>query len=500
MKSVPGVPVSTEIELKLALPTCHPATLARRLSKLAVLAQHPAVQEHLQSAYYDTPDLLLHEQRVTLRLRSLEVGAKSKWVQTLKTNGRVDSALSQRGEWETPLQQARLSLPGLMKTPWAEFDPGGRVFADLTVVFQTRFERTKWLVHRRDGSVIEVALDIGQIVIDKHKSPICELELELKAGQVTALFEVAQQIAQRVAVVPFSASKAERGYRLARDGGNTAVSAEAPLLSPDVSRIEAGQQILGEMFSQFTSNLCLLVHSDHPEVVHQARIGWRRFRSALRLFDAVLAPGAPQFKAALRELLTCLGRLRDLDVARTQTLPPIADVYTAGEAARIESWQVMTRTLVSRCQDQRHAACGALQEPAVGLCLLAVTQWLEAFHPASRIEDPSSRSGGALRPWAKRKMLRLHDKLARARREAPGLHHLHRVRILAKRMRYNIEALRGVLPKKRSRHWYRQVSALQMSLGATRDLAQAAALVAELKVDRELIEFLRGLAMSRKPA
>lgn len=500
MKPVPGVPVATEIELKLALPTSDQSTLAQRLSKLAVLARHHALQERLDNIYYDTGDLLLRQKGVALRLRRLEAGTRPKWLQTLKTTGDQVSALSQRGEWETPLRRARLCLPPLLQTPWSEFDPDGRVFARLAVAFETRFERTRWLLHRRDGSVVEVALDIGQIVAGKHKRPICELELELKAGKVTALFEVAEQIAQSMAVLPFSASKVERGYRLARDAGGAAVRAQAQLLPSDLSRIEAGQRILGEMFSQFTSNLCLLAHTDDPEVVHQARVGWRRFRSALRLFNATLVPAVPESGPALRELLTCLGRLRDLDVARTHTLPPIIDAYTAGEAARIESWQAMTRALNSACQAQRQAVRRVLQQPALGQSLLAVTQWLEAFGPTRAAGAPRCGSIAPLRRWAKNKMRRLHARLARSRKKARDPRHLHRVRILAKRLRYGVEALRGLLPRKRSQRWYRQVCALQASLGAKRDLAQAAALMSELELDHGLVEFLRGLAIGKQHA
>ena len=47
--------------------------------------------------------------------------------------------------------------------------------------------------------------------------------------------------------------------------------------------------MLREMFNQFTANLNALRASDDPELVHQARIGWRRFQSARRLIDPVLA-------------------------------------------------------------------------------------------------------------------------------------------------------------------------------------------------------------------
>lgn len=78
--------------------------------------------------------------------------------------GRSKLALSQRGEWESPVGSGGLTMAVLQATPWAGIDPDGTVFQALQASFETTFERTSWLVRRRDGSRIEVALDIGQVV------------------------------------------------------------------------------------------------------------------------------------------------------------------------------------------------------------------------------------------------------------------------------------------------------------------------------------------------
>jgi len=497
MKPLPGAPVSLEIELKLALPTSDPSALAKRLSRTPVLARRKATQLHLHNIYYDTPELLLRQQRIALRLRRLGDAANPQWLQTLKTTGRGNSALSRRGEWEMPVRHAALSLKLLKDTPWSDIDPDGVVFAALAPAFETNFERTTWLVRRRDGGVVEVALDIGQIVAGAQQSALCELELELKAGPVTALFEVAQQIARDIAVLPFTASKAQRGYALTHGEMSQAVRAQAQALTSDLSLPETAQHVLGEMFSQFTGNLNTLLSSDDPEVVHQARVGWRRFKSALRLFRPALALDSVPCGQALQTLLTCLGKLRDLDVAAGETLAPLADAYIDGDPRRAQSWQAMTLALTRACELQRKTVRYALQEPAAGAGLLATTQWLTNLVDASaaRVAQPESKV--SLRHWVRQRILHLHEQLELARKQADKPDHLHRVRILAKRMRYDVEALRDLLPKKRSERWYQQASRLQTSLGASRDLMQAAALVAELDVDRGLVEFLRGLAIGQ---
>ncbi|WP_296443943.1 CYTH and CHAD domain-containing protein [Rhodoferax sp. UBA5149] len=495
MKPDPHPPRSQEIELKLALPGSDPSGLAKRLGRIPVLARRKPTHQHLHNVYYDTPGQLLRQERVALRLRRVGSDARPQWLQTLKTGGRDDSALSQRGEWETPVPGAALVLQALKATPWESVDPDGTVFSTLVPCFVTSFERTKWLVRRRDGSVVEVALDVGQTVVGDKSAPICELELELLAGQPAALFELAQQIASTIAVLPASISKAERGYALAQGGVDMPRRAQPPKLTPDLPLPEAARRVLGEMFCQFTCNLDALRTSDDPEVVHQARVGWRRFRSAWRLFKPALAVDALPPWQALQPLLIFLGELRDLDVARTDTLPPLADAYTAGNARRAQAWQAMTQALLHAAHLQRKSVRYALEEPVVGAALLATTQWLEGLSARPAPEDARVEVNLPLRHWAKRRMARLHEQLQRALKAADKPDNLHRVRILAKRMRYDIEALRTLLPKRRTQRWNQQAVSLQMRIGATRDVVQAAVLVAKLEADRGLVEFLRGVTV-----
>jgi inorganic triphosphatase YgiF len=491
MKSAAPSVRSQEIELKLALPASDAARLAAQLARSPALARRKASQQSLHNIYYDTSEQTLRQQRVALRVRRAGSAAQPRWLQTLKTGGRGDSALSQRGEWEVALPGAALSRKALKATPWSGLDPDGSVFAALAPCFETSFERTCWRVRRRDGSVVEVALDIGQIIAGDARAPICELELELLAGAPAALFELARQLAASVAVLPLSASKAERGYALAQGRLDRPLYAQPPLLSPDLPLAQAARRVLREMFSQFTSNLNALRRSDEPELVHQARVGWRRFRSALRLFRPVLANDAPPSWAPLQALLSCLGHMRDLDVALNETLPPWAGAYAAGEARRLEAWQAMLGQLEAAATLQRKAVRYALREPALGACLLAFTQWLEGS-AASAAPEPETKL--ALRPWARQRIRRLQRQLKRARQDSATPERQHRVRILAKRLRYGIEALQPLLTKRRGQRWYQQATDLQSRIGATRDVGQAAALVAQLEVERGLVEFLRGLA------
>lgn len=107
-----------EIELKLALPTSNPLSLAKQFAKTHLLARRKATHQHLHDIYYDTPEQLLRQQRIALRLRRVGTDEKPQWLQTLKTGGRSHSALSRRGEWEASVPSAELAQSVLKSTPW----------------------------------------------------------------------------------------------------------------------------------------------------------------------------------------------------------------------------------------------------------------------------------------------------------------------------------------------------------------------------------------------
>jgi len=479
-----------EIELKLSLPGANRADLAKCLALMPLLARRKASKQSLHNIYYDTPDQFLRQQRAVLRLRRVGNESDPQWLQTLKTGASDSSALSRRGEWEVAIPGPALNLEALKLTAWADIDPEERLFKDLAPCFSTSFERTSWQVRKRDGTWVEIALDIGQIAADGKHAPICEIELELKAGKPAALFDIAREIAQVVSVLPANQSKSERGFLLAQDNPDESQRVQISRINPHVAKTELAQLLLRDMFATFTTNLNVLCTSDDPEVVHQTRVGWRRFKSGLRLFAKIARRSDAPTQLDLKPLLLCLGRLRNLEVALTETLPSLSERYGAGNTRRTKSWQALTSELALAAIAERKAVRQALQEPSVGANLLSILEWLE--HLASA----NTRAGkkGSLRHWAKRRILRLHERLKVAQKEANTPEDHHRVRILAKRLRYGVDALRDLLPKRLAAFCHNWASNIQTTLGNSRDLSQACMLVAALNVDPGIVAFLHDVA------
>ena len=500
----------TEIEVKLALPGADVRAVAAALAASPVLARRKPQRQTVFSQYFDTPDQALRRQRVALRLRRLGSPEQPQWRQTLKTAGQGDSAFSVRGEWEMPVPGPALALELLHDSPWPQMDADGSLSAALQPCFTTEFERTTWLVRQRDGSQIEVALDIGSITAAGRSVPLCELELELIAGSPAALLALAGRIARTVAVLPLAASKAERGFALQQSANAAPLLAQPPKISPSDSLSRIARQVLGEAFLQFSANLYRLQTDDAPELVHQARVGWRRFRSLWRMLRPLLPSelALPPLQA-LQPLLGSLGALRDLDVARTETLPPLAQAYIRHSQQEAgadisQQWQQLQTALNQAANQERTAVRAALTQPSVGAALLALSHWLELLGGPLAVSVPSQSTKAQVRDIQalRRRALRLAKRLEQMLRQCQhdhspeGIERQHEVRILAKRLRYNVHALAPLLPK-RLQQQHRSAQQLQERLGAERDLLQARHLVARWGANPLWLAFLQGVVAAR---
>ena len=514
------MPSPQEVELKLLVPGLSPDEALRRLRRAPTLRRRQPHQQQLLNRYFDTPDLALQRQRCALRLRHIgtpgtEPGTGAQpgtWVQTLKTAGTSHGGLSQRGEWESPVPSGQLDPTALDGTAWDALDPHGTLFTALQPCFETHCLRTTWRVRLRNGAEMEVALDAGSVQAGDRSENLLELELELINGPPAALFTLAQELAQHVPVLPSDVSKAQRGHALAAGTRYPVVKAQPVPLKKRLPPPALARPVLAEILQQFTHNLEGLLHHDEPELVHQARVAWRRWRSVTRLLRPWLPP--PPDTTPLRPLLDALGQLRDLDVALHDTLPAWAHAYRnpppgladTGAGGREHAWN----TALQQLGDAGHAARAAVRQrlttPGTGSALLALAAWL---HDLGAVADPASPAQAPDATWATQRLARWHrrmERLVAAAQTHPDV--LHDARLLAKRLRYSSEAIAATLPAsdaRRTRRWTRRASGWQLRIGQQRDLWQAAHLLSQLAqpagaespcIDPELIGFMRGLAVA----
>lgn len=458
-----------EIELKLALPPQQAAAFVKRMAR----RRSVPVQQDLVTRYFDTPDFALSAQGVALRVR--RVGRR--WLQTLKTEGERQGGLSRRVEFEMPVSRG---VPD-----WSRFPPEAQTYvpealrAQLAPVFETRFHRTAWLIAGKGGAQVEVALDVGEVVSGERRQPICEIELELKAGQPDALFALALGWAAAFDCLPFDVSKAERGVRLAHGIGAAPVKS-VPLALDDGMGVEEGfAAIVQACLAQFQANLSGVLAADDIEYVHQARVALRRLRAALRLFrDACGLP--PELQDSLRALAAALGPARDWDVLCGETLPAIASYYPDAE-----SWQHGMATLEARRIAVRTAMRDTLVQARPGAWLLAMQRWLLRHgwhsHPEGQAVPAAQRfvQLAPLDAWVRRALQKGHRPIVRGARDfatlAPARRHA--LRIAIKRQRYAAEFFQTLFEGKPQERYLAALRDAQDSLGRANDAHIASGLL-----------------------
>jgi inorganic triphosphatase YgiF len=328
--------------------------------------------------------------------------------------------------------------------------------------------------------------------MDGQSAPLCELEIELLSGSVDALFDAALQIGQHLSLMPLHLSKAARAYRLAQGTLHAPLRAKPPVLNAAMDFPQLAQAVLRESFLQFSANLYTLRNSDAPEVLHQTRVGWRRFKSALRLFEQGGRSDLPTL-APLKPLLADMAQLRDLEVAASEVLPLYAHAYQGATPRRVQQWQRLQKTLTLAIQQQRSALRRSAAEPAIGRSLLAITRWLETGTIAAPARLQKGKKHNAA-DWLGGRLKRLAKQLKSTPVHARDPAVQHQLRILSKRLRYGVEGLRTLLPKKRAQRWHHLAVRTQTRIGLERDRQQAVQIAERLHAADGIVEFLRGAA------
>ena len=221
-----------ETELKLAVSS---RSLERLAAHVATRAGQEAKEDRLRGAYFDTVDMDLRRQGIALRVRSEARG----WVQCVKRDGPIEAGVHRREESETVVPQHvpqpdRIDDPALAAAVAAAAGNGS-----LRAVFATDFRRRTWMLQPAPGDLVEVSLDRGRITSGGRRELISEIELELKAGPVWRLYDLAIELEREAPLRVEPLSKAERGYALATGMRAGPVRAKSAPLVPAMSALEA---------------------------------------------------------------------------------------------------------------------------------------------------------------------------------------------------------------------------------------------------------------------
>lgn len=472
--------MGNEIELKLRIA---PADVQRLLRHplLKACTRRTLRAQQLVSVYYDTPTFDLNQHRVAVRLR--RVGRR--WIQTVKTEGTVAAGLHDRPEWESEAREHTLDFQTIPDVKLRKFLSDETVHHALRPVFTTTFTRARRFLELPSGDTVEFALDRGDIRADGEQVPICEVELELKSGDPARLFAFALGLQDTVPLRLANASKAERGYRLARREPMAPVKAKPPDLEKNLPVHAAFAHIVQNCLGQIQANEEGILDTDDPEFVHQMRVAVRRMRAALRLFS----PLVPKEQTAARqeELRWLAGELngaRNWDVFTQETLPPIILAFPDHQGL---AW--LRTVSVERCRRSRARAREAVASARYQQFLFALGVWLCAppWHDLSNNADADSTTAIPLPTFAGAILQKRHKQLKKRGAQIAALAppERHAVRIAAKKLRYTAEFFSALYPAKLAREYVAALAALQDVLGALNDAATAVVLLQEIAVEEQ---------------
>ena len=200
-----------EIELKLRLTddSLYETIVAGKLLPELNLAEEWQVLD-FYTTYFDTQDYRFLQHGISLRLRQ----SGEKYVATVKSSGTVQGGLHIRDEYNVELAEAAFSVQVFAGLPIGAQLAKILEGESLLPLFSTVFRRYAMDVTMPDNSEINVAVDRGAIVCGEKSEPICEIELELKSGDVTSLLKLGDALSRRYPLILENQSKYGRGLLL----------------------------------------------------------------------------------------------------------------------------------------------------------------------------------------------------------------------------------------------------------------------------------------------
>ncbi|CAM5250014.1 CYTH and CHAD domain-containing protein [Streptomyces narbonensis] len=451
------------------------------------LTRVPAVAEvvdrgvmELDAVYYDTPDLRLAADAITLRRRT--GGSDEGWHLKLPVASGI------RDEIRAPLADTLPGeLAGLLRSRVRD--------GEVVPVVRLRSARDVRHLQAADGTLLaELSIDTvhAERLPGGAEAAWTEIEVELADdtegtdGADEALLDAIEKRLRKADIRPSSApSKLSRALKETSTDGDTAsggalapTGASAPGGAPAPGT--AGHAVLAYVREQAEAIVALdpAVRRDLPDAVHQLRVACRRMRSAFKTYRKVLDRDVTDpVGAELKWLAGELGVARDQEVlterlrGRIDALP--RPLRLGPVRGRLRTWSA------AHARSGRRRVLAAL-DSARYLALLDTLDELLADPPLRKAAGRDARKVLA------RAVLKDHDRLTarvgRARALDPGREldvALHEARKAAKRARYAADAAAPTLGKP-ARRFAKRVKSVQSLLGEHQDAVVAREALREL--------------------
>lgn len=205
-----------------------------------------------------------------------------------------------------------------------------------------------------------------------------------------------------------------------------------------------------------------------PEGVHHMRVASRRLRSSIRDFEPHRRKGALSI-AKLRAIAKSLGAVRDEDVA-IAALEKLA-LKAHGKAAK--GIELFTEERRQQREEARAALEKAISSSAIKSLRDEFERKLKSV-ATTRRKSSASQSGSAVTTFVSISALVINARLKELQKAGPDIYspfqvkELHKLRILAKRLRYSIELFSACGPDEMI-SMAKEIAQMQTSLGELHD-------------------------------
>lgn len=329
------------------------------------------------------------------------------------------------------------------------------------------------------NAVIEIAFDDGAIEAGEQSEPVSEVELELKAGDVGALYEFGMSLLDVAPLHVGTSSKAERGYALAFDMPPVAVKAGPAGISAADDIDEATAKLLRSCHRHLMANLAAARSGRDPEGVHQMRVALRRLRSAVSILQRdvpVLSLHAITPEA--KQLARVLGPARSWDVL-------VAELSKIDNASLVDVNLDAVRRAAAKFRATSYAvARDALSDPRNSRFMLSLGRLLER---RSWYTEADSETlvivAEPVTALARRALTRIGRKAIKQgnhfRQLSPEAR--HKLRLTLKKLRYATEFFLPLYRGQASaRKYLKRLSKLQDVLGADHDVTMTRPLLHDI--------------------
>jgi inorganic triphosphatase YgiF len=431
-----------------------------RLPWLWELATGEVSSSRVAATYYDTEDLALRARGTVVRVQRADV-VRSQTVLAAAGGGALPV---ERSEWSGDIANDGSAAADEDKV----FRSAPRKLRKrLGPVFDVEIDRSAFPI-RSANAAVEITIDRAHIAAGERNAAWCEIALDLQRGSRSELVRLARRIADEVPATLSLKSEADRGYALLEGAPPRVAFAEPIALSPEARIADAFRAVGFSCLRHFALNADA-VAAGLPQGVHEMRVGLRRFRSAISLFERVLdGPETDAIKEELRWLAGELALAREIDVFIERALGPLS----AGQDERAPV--ALHEDAVARRASALERAKAAVTSDRCRQLVVKTALWLTAAEWSDAVERERDRPFAPIGPFAdkalSKRTRKIVEKLARFERLEDAKR--HKLRKHVKSLRYAVEFLASVYPDEdrwRARH-LKSLRTLQMHMGRLNDI------------------------------